>query len=112
MWSHQLLLAFRHLLKQRMYAVINIGGLAVGLATCMLIFLHIQDERSYDQFHEHKDHVYRIDQTDIWNDVGIPFGSTGPAVATAIRAEIPDVEEIVRLHTPGEFLINRLKEDG
>lgn len=112
MWSHQLLLAFRHLIKQRMYAVINIGGLAVGLATCMLIFLHIQDERSYDQFHEHKDHVYRVDQTDIWSDVDIPFGSTGPAVATAIKAEIPDVEEIVRLHTPGEFLINRVKEDG
>lgn len=112
MWSHQLLLAFRHLIKQRMYAVINIGGLAVGLATCMLIFLHIQDERSYDQFHEHKDIVYRIDQTDIWEDVGIPFGSTGPAVAQAIVAEIPDAEEIVRLHTPGEFLISRLKEDG
>jgi hypothetical protein len=51
--------AFRNLLRNKGYAVINIVGLAVGIAACLLIFLVIQFETSFDNFHKKKDQIYR-----------------------------------------------------
>ena len=52
--------AVRHLFKRRGYVVINVGGLALGLACCMLILLFVRDELSYDRFHENADRLYRV----------------------------------------------------
>jgi len=51
--------AFRSLLRNKSYAAINIAGLAVGIAVCLVIFVIIQFERGYDGFHENKDRIYR-----------------------------------------------------
>ncbi len=102
MWK----IAFRHMLRQRFYAGLNLLGLAVGMASCLLMLLYLVDEYSYDRFHEKADRIYRVDQTNIWADTGVPFGSTGPAVAHALRAEIPEAEAITRLHTPGNLWLS------
>src|SRR5829696_9008444 len=52
--------AFRNLLRNKSYAAINITGLAVGIAACLLIFLVIQYESSFDTFHKKKDRIYRV----------------------------------------------------
>ncbi len=52
--------AFRSLRRNRIYAIINIAGLSVGIAASILIFLVIQFETSFDNFHKDKDHIYRI----------------------------------------------------
>lgn len=106
MWK----IAFRHILRQKFYAVLNLMGLAVGLACCLLMMLYLVDEFSYDRFHEKADRIYRIDQTNIWVDNGVTFGSTGPAVVHALRAELPELEAVTRIHTPGSMWIS--KEDG
>ena len=106
MWK----IAFRHILRQKFYAVLNLMGLAVGLACCLLMMLYLVDEFSYDRFHEKADRIYRIDQTNIWVDNGVPFGSTGPAVIHALREELPELEAVTRIHTPGNMWIS--KEDG
>ena len=53
-------IAWRNLKHNKGYAVINITGLAIGLACCLLIVLYIRDERSYDHYHENKDRIYRV----------------------------------------------------
>ena len=52
--------AFRNLSRNRSYAFINVAGLAVGVAACLLIFLVIQYEKSFDQFHKNKERIYRV----------------------------------------------------
>lgn len=55
MFKIHILSSFRKLLKDRFYSVINVSGLAIGLASCLLIILYIQDELSYDKFHQKSD---------------------------------------------------------
>jgi len=60
-------IAFRNLIKNRGYSFINIGGLAVGLASAILIFLWIADEYSYDKFHTNYNNIYQLYQSQEWN---------------------------------------------
>ena len=53
--------ASRNILKRKMYSFINAFGLSVGIAFCILIFLFIMDEKSFDQFHANKNQIYRIE---------------------------------------------------
>jgi putative ABC transport system permease protein len=55
--------AFRNLWRNKIFSVIKITGLSIGLAVCMLIFLYTKDELSYDRFHANKGQLYRIIQT-------------------------------------------------
>ena len=52
--------AFRNLIKHKGYSLLNILGLAIGMACCLLILVYVQDELSYDRFHENADRIYRI----------------------------------------------------
>ncbi len=60
-------IAFRSLLKNQTYSIINIGGLAVGLAASILIFLWVADEYAYDKFHANYNNIYRLYQSQEWN---------------------------------------------
>ena len=53
-------IAFRSLWKNRVYSGINVVGLAVGLAACLLITLYVADELSYDRYHERPDRLHRV----------------------------------------------------
>ena len=52
--------SFRNILRFRGYSIINISGLAVGMACCLLILLFVQDELSFDRFHEQAENIYHI----------------------------------------------------
>jgi len=56
---YNLKIAFRNLSKNRLYSIISICGLAVSLATCSFILLWVQDEKSYDRFHQELDRIYQ-----------------------------------------------------
>lgn len=60
MWQNNLKSAFRNILKNKGYSFLNVLGLSIGLAICFLLFLWIQNERSYDRFHENADRIYRF----------------------------------------------------
>ena len=53
-------IAWRNITKHKIFSLINIGGLAIGIAAVLLIFLYIQTELSYDNFHEQKTNIYRV----------------------------------------------------
>lgn len=97
----------RNLSRQKLFSFINLLGLTVSIACTMLIYLYVRHELSYDRFHEHAERIYRINQTFIWGENSdAQFASTGPGVAYAINEEVPEVELITSIHTPGTFIIS------
>ncbi|MFB6279241.1 MAG: ABC transporter permease [Salinibacter sp.] len=80
--------AIRALRRHLGYSVINVVGLAVGIAACLLIALFVRHERSYDDFHEDADRIYRL--VSDWGDTAMP-ASTWPTI-DALRDQNPSLE--------------------
>lgn len=103
MLIHYLKIAFRNMQKQRMYAFINIGGFAIGIAACLLISLYIRNETSYDRDNPNKDRVYRIigeakQNGETSSGVGFPA-----PMSKALLNDFPEVEKAGRLMTSELF---------
>ena len=60
MIKNYLIVAIRNIARNKTFSAINILGLAIGMACCILILLYVQDELSYDQHHEHAHRIYRV----------------------------------------------------
>lgn len=91
-------IALRNLRKHKGYAFINVAGLAVGLAVCLLIALYIQYELSYDDFHTKGDRIVRVTQH--WKRSGRPqfnWALAPDPMAAALRAEYPEIEQTARI---------------
>ena len=72
MFRNYLVIALRNLNRQKTFSAINILGLAIGLGTCFLIVLYIQDELSFDAWHAKGDRIYRVVRGDpIWRAIGL-----------------------------------------
>lgn len=106
MFKTILKIAFRNFIKEKFYASINIIGLAIGVATCLLIMLYVSHETSYDTQHPDVDNLYRVNQTAIWNPNGGVMGSTVIPLAEALKEEIPGIESTCRINTPGGRQVN------
>jgi len=106
MLKNYFLLAWRNLLKHKSSAAINIGGLALGLTTSMLVLLFLINELSFDGFHHHIDDLYRLLKNQRQAD-GISTGesSAGP-MAAALRTQFPEVVNSTR--EAGEWTTARL----
>ena len=87
MIKNYLKIALRNLRRHPAYAFINVTGLAVGMACCLLILLFVRDELSYDRHHENADRIYRI--VSDWGDFSVP--STNPPVINRLGPDFPDV---------------------
>jgi len=105
MFNNYLKIAFRNVKKHKAYAFINIAGLAIGMACCILIISFIATELSFDQFHENKDNIYRlgIDASLGGNQFRMPI-STAPA-APALIQDYPEVLDAVRISPMGNVSI-------
>lgn len=113
MLKNAILLFVRNLRRQKLFSIINLLGLTVSIASALLIYLYVRHELSYDRFHQHSDRVYRVNQTFIWGERdNHQFGSTGPGVASALRAELPEAELITSIHTPGNFFVSYTNSSG
>lgn len=95
-------IAWRNLVKGKLYSVINILGLAVGISCCLLIGLYVYQELRYDRFHAKGDQIYRVNHTLPGTDGLDRFAQTPKPLAPFLEANVPEVEEAVRLQ----------KEDG
>ncbi|MBN1480742.1 ABC transporter permease [candidate division KSB1 bacterium] len=87
MFKNYLKMTFRNLKKYKQYSLINILGLAIGLACFVLIVLWVQDELSYDRFHQNADDIYILYR----NDKNKLDASTSRLLASALKAELPEV---------------------
>lgn len=100
MFKNYLTVILRQVFRHRGYSAINVLGLAIGLASCILILLYVLDELSYDQHHANKDRVYRIvvsvtaeGRTDEW-------ARTPSAWAPVLKEEYPEIEQFTRWKPP------------
>src|SRR6476469_8988120 len=102
MFRNYLKTAIRNLKRNKLYAIINVLGMAVGIAACLLIFLVIQFETSFDNFHPNKAQIYRIG-TEFHNQDGISYsdGIAFPA-APAMRIDFPEIKQVARIFKDGE----------
>lgn len=99
--------AFRSLWKNKGFSAINILGLAIGLATCLLILIYVSDELSYDRYNVNANRIYRVD-----NDIRFGGNSMLLAVAPApagptFLRDYPEVEKEVRFRTNGGRLVKK-----
>ena len=97
MFKNYFKIAFRNLWRHKIFSLINIMGLAVGMAACFLIFLYVSFELSYDSFHNKADRIYRI-VADIKTPTEV-LNADRPAWAVAPNAkdEFPEIESFVRV---------------
>jgi len=98
--------ACRNLLRNKGFSAINITGLAVGMASAMLILLWIQDEASYDEFHTNKDRIYQV-----WNNVAFNgkisnWNSTSDLLARILEKDLSEVERAVRVNQNSQVLLS------
>lgn len=96
--------AIRNIYKNKFYSILNILGLTVGLAAFIFLFLHVNDEMSYDKYHEKASRIHRIEsnftiagKNEMFAIVPIPMGP-------ALKIEYPEVEEFVRIYGAGNTL--------
>jgi putative ABC transport system permease protein len=107
--------ATRHIQKRKMYSFINAFGLSIGIAFCMLIYLYIQDERSFDQFQVNKDRIYRIEEKsyDTWlNNTPNPYRKSAwiqTALQPVLKEECPEVLYATR-YNPDHSGVVRFKD--
>ncbi len=94
MLKNYLTITLRNLRKHPGYAFINLFGLALGLVCCLLIFLFVRDELSYDRFHEKADRTYRIVRQ---FEALPPSVAPPPPLAPALMADYPEVEHATRM---------------
>lgn len=111
MWKNYFKIAHRNLTKHVGYSIINIGGLALGIASCILILLYVQDELAFDRYHSQADRIYRLVEHRTEEGVadrhlGVVIGPLAPA----LEHEFPEVIESVRMldaGSIGRFAIRR-----
>ncbi len=106
MFKNYLKIMLRSMHKYKGYSFINIAGLAVGLACCILIALWIDFELSYDRFHENSDDLYQIitEQT-LPNGDRLFFPNTPGALAHALKTERPEIRNVSRSNDWGEVML-------
>lgn len=96
---------FRNFWRNKGYAFINILGLAIGIAGCILILLYVNDEYSYDRFHENSDNIYRVLTDTKWGDQeGIAYTSP-PPLGRVFSEELAGVKSFVRFYKPQEQIV-------
>jgi putative ABC transport system permease protein len=98
-------IAWRNLVRNRAFSAINISGLAIGLASCMLISLYVLDELSFDRFHDKGDRIVRVYFKGIMQGGIMNEANVMPPTAAALKADYPEVEEATRLRQGGNPLI-------
>lgn len=116
-------IAWRNLIKKKVYSFINIVGLGVGMACCVLIFMFVQDELSYDNYHEKGDRIFRLTHGSS-SPEGVtegaeaePFWVWGNApVGPALKEVFPEIEKIVQFSGRSDLLLTyeetTQQEDG
>ena len=103
MLKNYLLIFWRNMTRNKVYAAINVIGLALGIASCILIYLYVQHELSYDKAFSKHNRIYRVVNDLIVEDEVEKASVTHPALAPGLAADFPEVEAAVRM-------INRNKQ--
>jgi len=98
-------IAWRNIKKHKGYSSINITGLAIGMACCILISIWVLDELSYDRFHEQSNSLYRVEENQDYSGRNYHVNVTPYPLAPALKEEIPDIQDATRYVYAGGRLL-------
>lgn len=104
MFKNYLKIAFRNFIKQKIYSVITIFGLTIGIACCLLILFYVKHELSYDKFYPNADKIYRVAHKVIRPQGTSLVACTPTPLAPALKEEYPEIEHITRIYFDDEAL--------
>ncbi|HMG11032.1 MAG TPA: ABC transporter permease, partial [Mucilaginibacter sp.] len=94
-------IAWRNLIKHKVFSLLNICGLAIGVATFWLIALYVTDEWSYDRYNDKADCIFRVVQHGRWNSGNFNLAVTSAPFAPALKNDYPEVEDAIRIDAEG-----------
>ena len=97
--------SLRFFLKERFYSIINVMGLALGVASAFMIAQYVNNELSYDNHHPDVESIYRVNQTNIWSTDGGMMGSSVLPLADALTSEYSQITSSLRINTMGTRLM-------
>lgn len=116
MLKNHLLIALRNLKKHKFYSLINILGLSVGVAVCMIISLFVINEISYDRHFTNADRIYRVHSDIVFGGNHWDMVLAPAPMAEVLPQEFPEVEAAVHFRSRGSYLVKKgeenIKEDG
>ncbi|UCE42614.1 MAG: ABC transporter permease [Candidatus Aminicenantes bacterium] len=107
MFKNYFIMTLRNIRKHTLHSVINIVGLSIGMAVCLIIFLWVQDELGYDRFHTNKDEIVQVYSEMLYSsgDSRIFMGSYYP-LARILKEECPEVREAIRYESASGLLLS------
>ena len=101
MFKNYIKTAYRSLYKNKGFTAINILGLALGLATCLLIVFYVVDEKSYDRYNTKADRIFRVNEDLKLGENNVQYAVAMPPLAKTLVAEYPYVEDATRIKAAG-----------
>jgi putative ABC transport system permease protein len=106
MLKNYVLIALRNIRQSPLYAFINIFSLAIGLASCIIIYLFITDERSFDGFHEQESVIYRLDEVQNFTGTNVQkVALSMPGMGPYLEKEYPEIENFARFMCRQKILV-------
>ena len=92
--------AYRNIIRNKAFSFINIAGLSIGLACCMLIVLYAEDELSFDRFQQNKNQLFRVtcEVVDKSNGSDTKYGEAAAVQGPVFKKEVPEVKGFVRTY--------------
>jgi len=100
MIKNYLKVAFRSLIKQKIYTIINVLGLSVGIASCLLITMFVVDEFSYDKFHEKADRIYKVVLERKYPNHATNYAVIPHSYADVMGRDFPEVASVIKMGGP------------
>ena len=105
MLSNYFKIAWRNIVGNPMFSAINIIGLSIGLACCIMITLFVRYELSYDKHWENADRTYRVTRDFFGNN--LQLAAVAPPIAPLMKQDFAEVEDITRIMAPGAITLSR-----
>jgi putative ABC transport system permease protein len=107
MLQNYIKIAWRNLRKHKFYSFLNIFGLSLGLASCLLITLYVVDELSYDRSFEHADRIFRVNSDIRFGGADMKLAVAPDPLAFTLQKDYPQIESVTRLRDDGFSLVRR-----
>ena len=98
MFKNYIKTAWRNLLKRKVFSLINILGLAIGLACFLLISMYVVDELSFDRFHQKADRIFRVHSNIVFGGTELKLGVCSDPMGATLKKDYPEVEEFTRIY--------------
>jgi putative ABC transport system permease protein len=111
MFLRTLNFTFRLIKRDKFHYGLNILGLSFGVACCIVIFLFLQHELTYDRHHKNSDRIYRVYSTYITSGEPIRFSGSSPALGPRLKEEFPEVEDYVRIIPRNQMLFTQKERE-